>query len=48
VVSVEEGQRLAEEFGVPFFQCSAKTGMNVHTAFQSLALMMKDYIIDEK
>lgn len=28
-VTSEEGRKLAEEFNLPFFECSAKTGENV-------------------
>ena len=36
VVSKEKGQELAKEFGLPFFECSAKTGVNITTAFNEL------------
>ena len=28
-VTKEQGQALADEFGVPFFETSAKTGLNI-------------------
>jgi Ras-related protein Rab-8A len=34
VVSTEEGQKLASEFGIPFWECSAKTDINVDSSFQ--------------
>ncbi|KAJ3450619.1 ras and ef-hand domain-containing protein [Anaeramoeba flamelloides] len=36
-VSTEEGQKLADELGLPFLEVSAKTGENVQEAFQKLA-----------
>lgn len=48
VVAHEEGRKLAEEFNVPFFECSAKTGQNVSQAFEALVHLMKDYIVDQK
>ena len=37
VVSTEEGQQLAEELGIPFFETSALRGDNVEQVFFSLA-----------
>ena len=36
VVTKEKGEELAKEFGLPFFECSAKTGVNINTAFNEL------------
>ena len=33
VVSTEEGEKIANEFGLKFFECSAKTGVNVDETF---------------
>lgn len=35
-ISKEEGEALASEFGVPYFETSAKTGENVNETFQYL------------
>jgi small GTP-binding protein len=37
VVSVEEGEALAKEFGIPYFETSAKDGTNVEAVFGTLA-----------
>jgi small GTP-binding protein len=36
VVSEEEGKALGREYGVPYFETSAKTGDNIHLAFDTL------------
>jgi hypothetical protein len=36
-VSTEEGQKLADEYQVQFFETSAKSGANVENAFFTLA-----------
>ena len=36
-VSTERGQMLAAEFGIKFFETSAKSGLNVEEAFLTLA-----------
>lgn len=33
-VSTEEGQALADEYGIRFFETSAKTGLNVQECFE--------------
>lgn len=35
-VSVEQGQALADQWGCPFFECSAKLGTNIDRAFSTL------------
>uniref|UniRef100_A0A8D3BJX1 small monomeric GTPase n=1 Tax=Scophthalmus maximus TaxID=52904 RepID=A0A8D3BJX1_SCOMX len=37
VVKKEEGEKLAKEYGVPFMETSAKTGVNVELAFLAIA-----------
>jgi hypothetical protein len=40
-VKYEEGNDLAESFGVPFFECSAKTGVNCSEVFEAIANQIK-------
>ncbi|KAJ0058105.1 hypothetical protein NL108_007382, partial [Boleophthalmus pectinirostris] len=37
VVKREDGERLAKEFGVPFMETSARSGLNVELAFTAVA-----------
>ena len=46
MVSVERGQQLADELGIPFMEVSAKSNINVEKAFYSLAADIKKRIID--
>ncbi|XP_063208359.1 ras-related protein Rab-37 isoform X1 [Chroicocephalus ridibundus] len=41
VVRTEDGASLAREYGVPFMETSAKTGMNVELAFLAIAKELK-------
>ncbi|KAJ4931711.1 ras-related protein Rab-37-like isoform X1 [Gymnodraco acuticeps] len=41
VVKTEDGERLAKEYGVPFMETSAKTGVNVELAFLAIAKELK-------
>ncbi|KAI9836084.1 MAG: GTPase Ypt2 [Sarea resinae] len=45
-VSTEQGQRLADELGIPFMEVSAKSNINVEEAFYSLAADIKKRIMD--
>jgi Ras-related protein Rab-8A len=47
VVTPEEGQQLADEYGVQFFETSALTGSNVEKMFTALATTIKHKRIDE-
>uniref|UniRef100_A0A8C6TA95 small monomeric GTPase n=1 Tax=Neogobius melanostomus TaxID=47308 RepID=A0A8C6TA95_9GOBI len=41
VVKREDGERLAKEFGVPFMETSARSGLNVELAFTAVAKELK-------
>uniref|UniRef100_A0A8D0H0U9 small monomeric GTPase n=1 Tax=Sphenodon punctatus TaxID=8508 RepID=A0A8D0H0U9_SPHPU len=41
VVKREDGERLAKEYGVPFMETSAKSGLNVELAFTAIAKELK-------
>ncbi|CAL8304776.1 unnamed protein product [Lota lota] len=41
VVKKEEGEKLAKEFGVPFMETSARSGLNVELAFTAAARELK-------
>ncbi|XP_008328026.1 ras-related protein Rab-26-like [Cynoglossus semilaevis] len=41
VVKREDGEKLAKEFGVPFMETSARTGLNVELAFTAVAKELK-------
>ncbi|XP_005081671.1 ras-related protein Rab-26 isoform X2 [Mesocricetus auratus] len=41
VVKREDGEKLAKEFGLPFMETSAKTGLNVDLAFTAIAKELK-------
>ncbi|KPP60031.1 ras-related protein Rab-37-like [Scleropages formosus] len=44
VIKQEEGQKLAREYGVPFMETSAKTGVNVELAFLAVAKELKQRV----
>ena len=35
-VNTEEGEKMAQDFGIPFFECSAKSGENIDATFKEL------------
>nr|XP_008541542.1 PREDICTED: ras-related protein Rab-26 [Equus przewalskii] len=41
VVKREDGEKLAKEYGLPFMETSAKTGLNVDLAFMAIAKELK-------
>lgn len=45
VVSTEEGQKLAKEFGIAFWECSAKNDINVDDSFIAIARAVKDRLV---
>ena len=45
VVSTEEGQKLAKEFGIDFWECSAKNDINVNECFIGIAKAVKVRLI---
>jgi Ras-related protein Rab-8A len=45
VVSTEEGEKLAKEFGIQFYECSAKNDINVDDAFIGIARSVKDRLV---
>jgi Ras-related protein Rab-8A len=46
VVSIEEGQKLGNEFGIPFLECSAKDNLNVDEAFLEVGRAVKDRLVE--
>ena len=42
VISFEQGQELAKNFNVSFFECSAKTGNNIEFIFEKLGEEIMD------
>ncbi|CAJ1961377.1 unnamed protein product [Cylindrotheca closterium] len=47
VVSTEEGEKLAKEFGIQFFECSAKNDINVDSSFVNIGRSVKDRLLAE-
>ncbi|KAK9530733.1 hypothetical protein VZT92_012221 [Zoarces viviparus] len=47
MVKREEGEKLAKEFGVPFMETSAKSGLNVELAFTAVAKELKHRTMKE-
>ncbi|XP_026523189.1 ras-related protein Rab-37 isoform X2 [Pseudonaja textilis] len=47
VIRTEDGESLAREYGVPFMETSAKTGMNVELAFLAIAKELKQRAVKQ-
>lgn len=47
VISTEEGQALADEYGVQFFETSAKNNVNVESGFIAIAREVKNRLMEE-
>lgn len=45
---MEEGELLAKEYNVTFFECSAKQDLNVEVVFLSLVKEIKNRIIENE
>jgi hypothetical protein len=46
-VTKEEGDKFAKEYGINFFETSAKTGVNIQEAFRVVATDSYNKIRDE-
>lgn len=47
VISTEEGQALADEYGVRFYETSAKNNINVEGGFIDIAREVKNRLMEE-
>ena len=45
-IKTEEGEKLAEEFNIPFFEASAKSGENVDEIFKALYKKISEVYVD--
>jgi Ras-related protein Rab-8A len=48
VVSTEEGQKLASEFQVPFFETSALSGLNISECFNTIAKQIHEKLLTQQ
>jgi Ras-related protein Rab-8A len=48
VVSTEEGQKLASEFQVPFFETSALSGLNISECFNTIAKQIHEKLVSQQ
>ena len=44
-VDYDEGRRLADKYGIPFFETSAKSGINIEDTFMTIARDIKNKIL---
>ncbi len=44
-VEYDEGRRLADKYGIPFFETSAKSGINIEDTFMTIARDIKNKIL---
>ena len=45
LVEYDEGRRLADKYGIPFFETSAKSGINIEDTFMTIARDIKNKIL---
>lgn len=48
VISYEEGKKLADTYGISFFETSAKENLNVQDAFKCIAKEVKEKLADKQ
>lgn len=48
VVSTDEGIQMAQQYGLPFFECSAKSGDNVPQIFEKIGDLVLDRLVLKK
>ena len=47
-VSTDEGIQMAQQYGLPFFECSAKSGDNVPQIFEKIGDLVLDRLVLKK
>lgn len=47
-MSIEEATLFAQNYNIPYIECSAKSGKSIEQAFMQLGRMIKERIIDKK
>ena len=48
VISTQLGAAIAQQYGVPFYECSAKTGENVNDIFNKMGESVLDRLVSKK